>query len=316
MRPLYNPPREGALYVDIEIGIPLTGRNHLAEGPLLQVLGDLRWTHINRISGVPVTRILDDEGEQLYPTFVYAELYFPEQRPMAAYRLGDRFQAECHLRRYGTTVLDGLLYLLPPTGDGEFNTDPYVEAPRARLTNVFVRQHNGAEWMRKSRPADRAFERIAALDEPPDSLELVRTASRDGKFSSPPTDFTRMTGHPARIRHKLIPDRDLNAAGLIYFAHYPVFLDIAEREALRTAEVALPEDMIDLRTVVHRQSAYLSNAGAHDTLLIEVEPWIHNPIRVEDPSSLRLWINFRMYRESDERLMMVSTVEKRIYGRQ
>src|SRR5262245_10541551 len=37
--------RSGMLYTDLEIGLPLTGRNNLAEGPLLQYLGDLRWAH-------------------------------------------------------------------------------------------------------------------------------------------------------------------------------------------------------------------------------------------------------------------------------
>lgn len=298
------------LRVDLEIGIPLTGRNHLAEGPLMQLLGDLRWKHIKSISGVPASRIMDDNGEPIYATFVYTELNFPEHRPMGTLRLDDRFQAECHLRRYGRSVLDGVTYLLPPTDGG----DAYLDAPRARLTNVFVRQHNGAEWLKKSRPADPGFDRIAPLEAPPDSLELVRTAAQNGSFSRPPAHYTPMKQQPARIRYKLIPDRDLNAAGLIYFAHYPVFLDIAERETLLSAEAALPENLIDLRTVVRRRSAYLNNAGAHDTLLIEVEPWC-GPIEACNTTLLSLWINFRIYRESDGRLMMVSTVEKQIYSK-
>ena len=136
-------------------------------------------------------------------------------------------------------------------------------------------------------------------------------AAQNGSFGRPPVGYTAMTSKPSRIRYKLVPDRDLNAAGMIYFAHYPVFLDIAERETLLSAEPALPENLIDLRTVVRRRSAYLNNAGAHDTLLIEVEPSC-GPIEARAAAPLMLWVNFRIYRESDGRLMMVSTVEKQI----
>jgi len=38
-------------------------------------------------------------------------------------------------------------------------------------------------------------------------------------------------------------------------------------------------------------------------------------IEQRDDAPIGLWINFRMYRKSDERRMMVSTVEKRIDSR-
>ena len=36
-----------------QIGMPLTGRNNLAETPLLQYLGDQRWRHVSRVLDVP-----------------------------------------------------------------------------------------------------------------------------------------------------------------------------------------------------------------------------------------------------------------------
>ena len=304
--------RGDVLYAPVEIGMPLTGRNHLAEGPLLQLLGDLRWNQIRRFSGVPANRIFDEEGRRIYPTFFYVDLAFPEERPMASFELDDQFEAACHLGRFGTSVLDGVTYLLPL---GTQSSGPDSAAPRIRLSNVFVAQHNGAEWLRKSRPADAGFERIPALDGEPSSVGLAKAAATNGRFSAPPSDYVAMSPQPICVRHELSPDRDLNGAGLVYFAHYPVFLDLAERAALRTAPLALPEELIDLRTLVRRRSAYLNNASARDTLLIEVEPWIQNPLCADSPDDapLRLWLNFRMYRESDQRLMMVSTAEKLVY---
>ncbi len=110
-----------------------------------------------------------------------------------------------------------------------------------------------------------------------------------------------------------MPDRDLNGAGLVYFANYPMFLDICEREVLSTANIPLAHDVIDRRTLVRRQSAYLNNASSRDTLRIEMRPW-YRLIRAAptggDAMDLHLRINARMYRRSDNRLMMVSGVHK------
>jgi probable biosynthetic protein (TIGR04098 family) len=159
--------------------------------------------------------------------------------------------------------------------------------------------------LKKGRPAHPHFSRIPALTDPPDSYEATKAAERSGTFEAAGPGWTPMTDGPVPCEYRLIPDRDLNGAGLVYFANYPMFLDICEREVLASGSVPLPHDLIDRRTVVRRRIAYLNNAASRDTLRIELEPLI----RVDD-SGLRLRVNARMFRRSDERLMMVSTVEK------
>ena len=114
-----------------------------------------------------------------------------------------------------------------------------------------------------------------------------------------------MTDGPVQRDYQLVPDRDLNGAGLVYFANYPMFLDICERDVLASAASPLSHDLIDQRTVVHRRSAYLNNASSRDTLRIEIEPWLR-----ATGAGLHLHVNARMFRQSDQRLMMVSTVRK------
>ena len=305
----------GMLYADIEIGMPLTGPNNLAEGPLLQQLGDLRWAHISHMSGVPSRFIADAEGNRLYATFFFVELVFPANCPMASYAPDDRIKVAGNLTRFGTSIVDGTFYLLPPDADevdevgSNGDRKAWADVPRVRCSNVFVRQKRGVEHLQRSRPADPGFERIPETAQPPDSYIRVKDAERDNCFVRPPAAYVRMTPAPVTIPYKLDPDRDVNGVGLIYFAHFPVFLDIAERQVLRTAELPLSEELIDRRTLIRRSSAYLGNASTRDTLFIDVEPWIDNP---SAPS--RLWLNFRMRRASDGRLMMVSTAEKIIFN--
>jgi probable biosynthetic protein (TIGR04098 family) len=294
---------------DLEIGMPLTGRNNLAETPLLQYLGDQRWRHISEVMGVPSRDIVDEAGARLYATFYYVELAFPPDRPMASFGENDRLTVLSSMARYGTSMLDGISYLLPQGTDSvPFTTvQQAVDAgvPAARLSNIFVRQFVGAQWLKKGRPAHPHFSRIPALPDPPDSYEATKAAERSGTFEAAGPGWTPMTDGPVPCEYRLIPDRDLNGAGLVYFANYPMFLDICEREVLASGSVPLPHDLIDRRTVVRRRIAYLNNAASRDTLRIELEPLI----RVDD-SGLRLRVNARMFRRSDERLMMVSTVEK------
>lgn len=295
---------------ELEIGMPLTGRNNLAETPLLQYLGDQRWRHVSRIMGVPSREVVDDSGARLYATFYYVEVAFPPARPMASFGENDRLTVLSSVARYGTSMVDGVSYLVPGTGAREVPFTSVRQAvdagiPAVRMSNIFVRQFEGAQWLKKGRPSHPNFLRVPALADPPDSYDATKQAERDGTFETPGPGWTPMTSGPVEREYRLVPDRDLNGAGLVYFANYPMFLDICERDVLASAPAPLSHDLIDRRTVVHRRSAYLNNASSRDTLRVEIEPWTR-----EDAAGLHLHVNARMFRQSDGRLMMVSTVRK------
>jgi probable biosynthetic protein (TIGR04098 family) len=309
----------------LEIGMPLTGRNNLAETPLLQYLGDQRWRHITRFTGLPSRDIADEDGHRLYATFFFVETAFPAATPMAAFGENDRFRIVSTLTRFGTSMLDGVSYLVPESrakwfGRGsELPFGSVAEAvasgvPAVRLSNIFVRQFGGAEWLKKGRPADPRFARIPASADPPDSYLSTKSAERDGTFERCAPPWIPMTAGPVDRDYHLVPDRDLNGAGLVYFANYPMFLDICERHVLRSARPALSDDLLDRRTLVRRRSAYLNNASARDTIRIELEPWLLAQPAASNSGAenvdLLIQINSRMYRRSDERLMMVSTASK------
>jgi probable biosynthetic protein (TIGR04098 family) len=304
----------------------LTGRNNLAEGPLLQRLGDLRWRHLAEATGIPSRLIVDQDSQRLYTTFYFVELAFPERRPLASFGENDRILLLSRIQRYGRSMIDGITCLLPEAAQ---EPDPgCLEAverctlagvPAARLSNVFVAQYAGSEWLKKSRPASASFDRVPETALAPDSYALVRQAQQEGSFALPGKTYTPLTDGPVEAEYRLAPDRDLNGAGLVYFANYPVFLDIAERQVLETAGLRLSDEQIDSRTLVRRRSAYLNNASARDTLGIEVRAWVENPFLARDVAPemapVRLFFNFQMRRRSDDRLMMVSTAEKIVFGK-
>jgi probable biosynthetic protein (TIGR04098 family) len=243
---------------------------------------------------------------------------------MASFGENDRLQIVSSVARYGTSMVDGTCYLVPVDANdsardvvvANAGLDAAIAAgvPAARLSNIFVKQFGGAEWLKKARPAHPGFLRIAEVPDPPDSYAITKQAEQTGAFVQPDAGWSPMTSGVVTREYRLLPDRDLNGAGLVYFANYPIFLDICERDVLATAQLPLSDSLIDRRTVLRRRSAYLNNASAKDTLRIEIEPWV----RVESSTAvdrdgaidLHLHVNCRMYRQSDNRLMMVSGVRK------
>jgi acyl carrier protein len=314
------------LHADMELGMHLTGRNNLAETPLLREIGNLRWEHMSLIAGVPSKEVVDESGERLYPTFFFVEIAFPPLRPMASYCENDRLTVVSTLRRFGLSMLDGEHYLFPAHWPSErkvpFGTpEQALQAgvPFIRLSNSFVKQWRGAEWLKRSRPVNSGFTHIRGMAEAPTSYAAAMQAKEERTFCTPPSGYVPITPSEVEIEYEIIPDRDLNGAGLLYFANYPMFLDIAERGLLqRAGEFTLDDDMINRRTLVHRKSAYLSNATADDRLKIKLRAWIENPFLIGhgDPKTapIRLLFNYEMYRESDQRLMMISTSRKVIFG--
>ncbi len=316
---------DGLYRDEIEIGMPLTGRNNLAEGPLLQRIGHLRWQHMSAVCGVPSRDIADEDGHRLYATFFFVDLAFPPERPMASFGENERLRVESSLCRFGESMLDGIALLVPsgaaePGSAARASIDVALAAglPAVRMSNIFVRQFAGAGWLKKSRPAHPAFARIRELATPPDSLALAKQAEKDGSFELRRGPLVPLSPAPVRVEYALVPDRDLNGAGLVYFAHYPVFADIAEREVLRRTTPALPEEFIDRRTVVRRRAAYLNNAASNDRLEIHVQPFLElpsaGPVALE-ATPPRLVTHTRISRLSDGRAMYVATAEKVVSGR-
>jgi probable biosynthetic protein (TIGR04098 family) len=311
----------------LEVGMPLTGINNLAESPLLKFLGDHRWAHLGAFTGVPSKQIADEEGNRLYATFFYVEVAFPENRPMAAYGENDRVMLVSNMKRFGGSLLDGVTCLLPegagsPGRAAVFESPIQAAAagvPAVRLSNIFVSQFGGAEWLKKSRPSNPGFDRIPEMALAPDSYSMVKRAGEEGQFQLPDATYIAMTEGPAEWQYQLLPDRDVNGAGLVYFANYPIFLDMAERAALVSARLGLSDDLVNRRTLVRRRSGYLNNASWKDQVIVETRVWVQNPFLTGAPAPelapVRLFSNQRMHRKSDGRLMLVSSAEKILFGR-
>jgi probable biosynthetic protein (TIGR04098 family) len=170
-----------------------------------------------------------------------------------------------------------------------------------RCTNVFIYQMAGPQQLKMSQPENCDFERIPELPAQPDSLTLCRTAKDAGTFQAMDCDGFDLGSRD--VAYALDPDRDANGAGLIYFANFVCFLDLAERTVLK--HHGAPEDLIDSRSTYWRRIGYFGNAQVTDTLRISIQ----GRARVEGEIAI-LSFDYRVYRASDGKLILVSSARK------
>jgi len=318
---------DGAYYVDLELGIAHLGRLNFTETPMLKLLGEFRWSHIGRFTKVPSKQLIDETGDRLYATFYYVDIKFPRKTPMASFGENDRFTVVNTLQSYGNSIMDGYTFFYPASWPSEkkvpLNSGKEAEEmgiPYVRSSNIFVKMLQGASWLKKSRPAQAGADNIPKIAEVPDTYPRIKRANEEGRFWEAPKNYSLLSPKSLSLEYQIVPDQDLNGVGLLYFANYSMILDVAERKLLSEQPVIpICHDLLDFRTVVSRENAYLSNAHQSDSIKVVINVWMENPFLSDNPapemSPIRLFLNYEMHRKSDGRKMVVSSAEKVIFGK-
>jgi probable biosynthetic protein (TIGR04098 family) len=280
-----------AEYFSLDLGMPLLGRSGLNENALLKLIGDDRWQTISRLGGVRTSQIRDAFDNRLYATYCFVEMELTPERPLSAYDENDILEfSRGDLSHYSKVYLDGK-YALATGGPFEI-----------RCTNVFIYQLAGPQQLKMAEPENLNFDGMPELPEQPDSLGLCRAAKIAGTFQA--DDFGGLDLGTREVVYKIDPDRDANGAGLIYFANFVCFLDIAERALL--SDNKLPSDLIDARSTYWRRIGYFGNAQVTDQLQIQ----IGGRASVLDDSQLLLAFDYRVNRTSDGKMILISSSRK------
>ena len=293
-----------------------TGVNNLSEFLFLMQLGAIQWQQIARFAGVRLRDFRSDFGNPVYASFYYIREIFPVERPLSSFALDDRLTILSKVRLCGSTVIDGQHLLC---GE-ETPVERYQSAdtqdldrcgwlPAVRMSNVFVQKQSGPDQLKVVFPANVDLDRFPRTESKPETYELAQRARAELRFPRPAAAGFRQIG-PAgfSFRYEINPDRDINGVGLVYFANYVAFLDMAERHLLRRART--PEERIDRRSLVEREIAYFGNARSTEVLHIEVDAFVLEG-KCEMPEDLEaIHFEYRVRRESDGRLICVSRATK------
>jgi len=287
------------------LGMPHTQAGGLNESALLAYAGDLRWRDLCAATGVAASEQRDAEGHRVYASFYYVEIGGFPPSGLAAFGPDDRLEVVSTLTRYGRSMLDGLHRLYPAGTLPDPLPDPLPDAPWVRLSNVFVREARGPEDLRVTTPVTGNLDAVPPSPTEPDSYRAIRKARAHGSFEDAPVGATPLWEGAHRVAYRIDPDRDINGVGLVYFANYVAFTDVAERRALEEAG-GLSPTALDGRRTLRRRLGFYGNAERHDELLVDVQA-----VRLPDAPD-RLLLHHQVRRRTDDRLIAVSTVEKRL----
>lgn len=308
---------------EFDLGLPHLGPFALGDSPMLKHLGHLRWLSFEKLAGVPTAKVADSKGRRLYATFYYIDIHYPPSQPANVFRENDRIVVTGDLSARGRNILDGY-FAIYRSGDPRETTlgipEPHTAQnfidqgiPYIRLSNIFIQQEQGPEKLRIGQPANADFTQINSLAEMPDGNEKNREARENGYFFPPPADAVPATPVSVRFDHLVDPDRDVNAAGLVYFANFPAFFEVAERRAMAALpEGGVPRDLADRRGTQRRQIGFFGNAKAGDGIHLLVKCSMSpEPYVAADGTRFGLfWFNVHLERVSDHLLIALTTANR------
>jgi probable biosynthetic protein (TIGR04098 family) len=281
----------------LELGMPHLGRHNLSESALFKAIGHHRWKQIEDAGGIKSGFICDEAHSRLYATFFFLEMDLPRQVPLSAFGENSCLRFNTDLTHYSKVYLDGWYSFAEHSELG------------IRASNVFIYQERGPSKLSLSVPINVDFSGIPELSAPPDSLDLCRNAKTNGTFFEPCAGDVALYDGEREFVYEIDADRDLNGAGLVYFANFISFLDLAERKILSTFENPMPSELLDARSTYRRRIGYFGNAKSTDHLHIFVGTKLQ-VVEHGDHCLLDFRFDYRILRSSDRKEIVVSSCRK------
>jgi probable biosynthetic protein (TIGR04098 family) len=191
----------------------------------------------------------------------------------------------------------------------------------ACMTNAFIARSGGNTKLKVFKPAGVDEDRIEPMRATPAGIRLQGRAQETGELEA----LGAEQGIPLvdvlpreRILYSIVPESDLNGAGLVYFARYEAMMNYGERIFLcQHLDVPVSADLVSCLSTEHRRALFFANASATDRVEARVSATLLPPGRFETPTipggyRTPFKIDFRidLYRESDRTLMASSRVRK------
>jgi probable biosynthetic protein (TIGR04098 family) len=226
------------------------------------------------LCGTDVLTARTQSGAPAYLSFYYYRIRGSRRFHLRTPTFGDRLRIATRLFGFGSESVLALHRLwrfapgqdLPDPGDAlepdafyKFDDDDclYVENFNRWVTRGHARSNQ--DLVRSSPPGFR-HAHLPVLPTAYSPRVVCKQARSRLSFLDPDVSGCRAAGAPFQVRYSIEPTRDLNGAGLLYFATYFSIIDWA---LLRSWRWAGRDDQSFLnRVVVDQQLCYLGNADA------------------------------------------------------
>ena len=260
----------------LSIGLPQTNFRGFAESRLLMEACHLFWAALGEAIGTPVSRLRNASGAPVYATIAFVEERYPADRTLEIFTLDDRLTVMVGLRFTRNVAVEARV-LFDREDRLKAGCDPEAAweqgtFPRVRFSSMFASPANGGRDLVLAAPANATFKELPVLPLEAHASPLLRLAQETGRLEVIPSDW-ESRGAAVETPYEIDPDRDTNAAGLVYFANYVSFLELGERRALASGSSGMSEAALAGRRLRERRVAYLGNASPTDRLTIAVSRW-------------------------------------------
>lgn len=306
------------------LGMPHLAPCELSEVELLKHLGNSQWEALAAVLGVPSPQIVNDQGERLYASFLSVDLCLG-RRPLQTFVEGARLHVRHRAQLFASRFAEGILCFDDediPQSELDALMDPSARKassrPYATMTNAFIARTGTNLRLTTFAPVGAPTEGEGVTHTMPLGIREHEQVQRSGQL--PEEALPREVHVPSEtvgpVGYPILPEGDLNGAGLLYFARYVAMMNYAERLFL-TRRLFRPVSAKLARrlTTEHRRILYFANADESDTVDVYVRAFAS--AETDDAQSdalhetpLRFRFFFELYRRSDGILMACSSVRK------
>lgn len=297
--------------------------DQLSEVELLKHIGDFQWRQIGQALDCPSAELANDAGDRLYASFINVETSFT---PSAISRFGegDLIDVMGTIRFYARQFIEGWALLdKSPLDEAEFaGVDSLqdlrkLSRPWIYMTNALVARVSGNMRLKTFRP--KGVQDIADL--PNVNTRPLGMIEHDQVLQVGSVDFEGDTlpivpKDDGPVHYEIMPENDLNGAGLLYFARYLAMMNYAERMKLqRGLRRPLSTPLLNFLSTSRRRIYYFANAPAEDAVLV-YSKFSFAPPRSDGPQDPlttdfgHVIAHHELYRQSDGALMAISRVDR------
>ncbi|MFB6888415.1 LnmK family bifunctional acyltransferase/decarboxylase [Kitasatospora sp. NPDC056327] len=286
----------------------MCGHNSLFAGQV----GDWTWDAVSELCGTDVLSARDASGEPTYLSFYYYRVRGSRRFHLRSPAFGDELDVTTRLFGFGSESVLTLHRIGRSAGAASGPLEPEDFYAFADPDCLYVENFN--RWVARgdgpsnaglvrASPPDFRHEHLPELPERFSPRHAYGRARRELTFHDHEADGDRLVTE-LDVDYEVDPSRDLNGAGLLYFASY---FSIVDHGLLRLWRGLGRDDRSFLdRVVVDQQLCYLGNADAGRPLTVRLRHWrrpdggeaVDVVLRDRDPDRLLAVCSLRLDREN------------------
>jgi len=301
----------------------------LSEVEFLKILAAYQWEAIARVLERRPSEIYSDPGDRLYGSVIDVELKLAGHHSQETLGEDVTIHVRNRVRFFAKKFVEGLFLI-----DDKEIPDSLVSSIKTRedlrsldiswacMTNAFIARGGGNTKLKVFKPAGADELGIPELEEPPFGIHeqgRVQSSGEIEPFDDAPDASIPLADHArGGIVYEIVPESDLNGAGLVYFARYEAMMNYGERRFLMEhLDHPVSSELVSYLSTDHRKAFFFANASPTDRVEVRVDarllpPGTFDASNVPPRHRMPMKMLFRidLHRGSDGMLMASCLVRK------